>query len=115
MALAAVLPWQSKGGVTHASMGEIRATARRLLSTEAYLGALEKSLADRTCPPAVEVMLHHYAYGKPAETLNVNMNDEDLSSMSVSQLMDRMKELQASLQEAQAIENAILTTAAPIP
>ena len=111
-------PWYvgQGGAATSMSLAEIRSRARKLLSSDAYLTNLEAALVDRTISPQVEVLLYHYAYGKPAEQLNVNIQQEDLSSLSTEELLKRAEMALTALREAQALENAIdaqFTTSTP--
>ena len=50
---------------------EIRDAARALVEDPAYRRALAKRLRNGKAPQ-MEVLLHHYAYGKPKETLDVD-------------------------------------------
>lgn len=115
MAIKAVdstLPWYAGGGnngVTNLTRAELQGFVRGLLEDTQYRAALKTSLLNRSIAPAVETMLWHYAYGKPADTVNLNVNSqgEDLSSLSTEELCTRAEELREALREASEAERAI--------
>ena len=49
----------------------MKAMAQRLLKDKEYRKQFKARLERGDLPPAVETMLYHYAYGKPADNLNV--------------------------------------------
>ena len=57
-----------KRGVPNKKTLEVRAIARDLLD-EAYFDALKFRLKAGTAAPGVETLIHHYAFGKPKETV----------------------------------------------
>lgn len=102
------LPWHvGHNGATNATRHEVQAWARRLLSSEAHRGLVEKQILAGTLPNPEKLLLYYYAYGKPIEQLNVNVTSEDLSSLSVAELLERAKTLSDKLEEAKALEDAI--------
>jgi len=102
------LPWYaSVGGATVATRGDIRTWAKRLLESDSYRKTVQQRLENGTLPPQLEVLLYHYAFGKPAETLNVSVSMEDMSSMTTEQLAARAEELTKALNEAKALEDAL--------
>lgn len=112
------LPWHigPGGGATNVSLNELRGWARRMLTSDTYRNALEKSLQNRTCPPAIEALLYYYAYGKPVENINLNVSQgEDLSTLSTGELAERARQLNDALREAEALEDAISATATQVP
>lgn len=61
---------------------EVREAARALVGRKEYLDGLQVRLDAGELAPAVENMLWHYAYGKPAETLNINhIKPEEIAKM----------------------------------
>lgn len=58
-------------GVPNKATQAIKELARKLLSTKEYLDNLQKAVEQRKCHPSIEAMLHHYAYGKPKEVVQV--------------------------------------------
>ena len=58
-------------GVPNKATQEMKALAQRLVRDRAYQKNLRTRLQAGELPPAVECMLYHYAYGKPADHLNV--------------------------------------------
>lgn len=102
------LPWHvGQNGATNATRHEVQAWARRLLSSETHRALVEKQLLAGTLPGPEKILLYHYAYGKPIEQLNVNVTTEDLSSLSVAELLERARKLSDTLEEAKSLEDAI--------
>jgi|SRR6266853_1739521 len=58
-------PRGAQGKVTR----EVKEWARGLLEDPEYRDALQRRLIDGTCPPQLEVLLYHYAYGKPVDVI----------------------------------------------
>jgi hypothetical protein len=54
-------------GAKNKASAEIKDLARRLLNDKSYRERFATRLNEGELPPAVECMLYHYAYGKPAE------------------------------------------------
>lgn len=86
--------------------GEAQRRARELLESEDYKASLTRRIKTDSLPAAVETMLWYYAYGKPLESINLNVK-EDLSSLGVDELLRRAKSLSDQLEEAAALEAAI--------
>ena len=59
------------GGVPNKVTQEVRGLAREPVERPAYRTGLEKGLDAGTLDTSLQVMLWHYAYGKPKETLRV--------------------------------------------
>lgn len=107
---AAIQPWSiSQGGVTVFTRHQAQTFARNLLQSETYRENLEERIKDKTLQPGVEIMLWHYAFGKPVEQvqLTVTQGVEDLSTMSIDELYERAKQYTAELEEAKALAEAI--------
>jgi hypothetical protein len=90
-------------------MAEARALARKMLTTPTYQKSLEDRLLAGKLPPAVETMLWHYAFGKPAENLNVSMKAQDLSALSPKELLDATRETLAELEKLSQVEEELNT------
>ena len=58
-------------GSLNLSTREIKGFAQRFLSSQDYLKSAEKRVLDGKAPH-LEVLWHHYGYGKPKETLQVD-------------------------------------------
>ncbi len=56
-------------GQVNKTTRDVRELAQSFLANPKYRANLRARLEDGTVPPAVEAMLWHYAYGKPAERL----------------------------------------------
>ncbi len=61
---------------------EARETAGRLVDDPEYLRRLRQRLLDGELPPAIEVMLWHYAKGKPKDVLEVSGADSGPMTIS---------------------------------
>lgn len=112
MALVAVpedpRPWYvGHNGATNFTRGEAQKFARNLLESKDYRESLKERIHTKTLPPAVETMLWHYAYGKPVEQVNLSIGTEDLSGLSVDELVQRARALQDQLEEVRRLEDAI--------
>lgn len=64
-------PGRPKGSRNKAT-AEIRDAARRLLADEKYVESLKYRLMAGKAQH-MEVLLHHYAYGKPSETIDIGV------------------------------------------
>jgi hypothetical protein len=63
--------------------------ARAILATPEYRESLMYRIRLHELPPAVEVLLYHYAYGKPTDIVEVRENTNKLEQLSVDQLEER--------------------------
>lgn len=59
-------------GTKNKTTVEVRELAQSLVDDPKYLKALRARLLAGECPPPVETMLWHYAYGKPKESLELS-------------------------------------------
>lgn len=102
-------PWAIGNGGTATALTrhELSKFCRGLLESQDYRDVLEKSLKDRTLPPALEQMIWHYAYGKPVENVNVAVTTEDLSSVPTEELVQRYQARLKELEEVSLLEGAI--------
>jgi hypothetical protein len=57
-----------RAGTPNKATRKIRNAARRLLEDPAYLRSVRARLLEGKAPQ-LEVLLHHYAYGKPKESV----------------------------------------------
>jgi hypothetical protein len=72
-------PGKPKGATSKASR-EIRAFARETLESPEYVASLKRRLTHGSAPH-METLLHHYAYGKPPD--KVEMTGEDGQPLGV--------------------------------
>ena len=82
-------------GVPNKASAEIREAARRLLEDEAYQRGLSVRLIKGRAPH-METLLYHYAYGKPKETMDLQVSD--VSLLSDEELRERAAGLLARLE-----------------
>jgi hypothetical protein len=75
---------------------EARAAATALLDSAEYQASLRRRILAGTLPPALEILLWHYRYGRPVE--RVNLNVAEVAELSTSELEARTRELLAQLQ-----------------
>jgi hypothetical protein len=76
--------------------------ARGIILDSAYKANLKKRANDGSLPPAVETLLFHYAFGKPVENVSVISEDSlDIGGASVDQLVERSRQLYATLERLQ--------------
>jgi hypothetical protein len=57
-------------GVPNKASADVRIRARALVEDPVYVLQLKRRILDGKSVP-LEIMLHHYAYGKPRETVEV--------------------------------------------
>ena len=57
-------------GVPNKACADVRIRVRALVEDPVYVLGLKKRILDGKSVP-LEIMLHHYAYGKPRETVEV--------------------------------------------
>lgn len=103
-------PWYvGANGATVATRVEAQRFARDLVLSDDYQKNLRVRLLAGTLPAAVEVLLLHYAFGKPLEQVQVQVSSQqqDLSQLSGEELLRRMDEMQAALRDLQELEEAI--------
>lgn len=101
--------WSLKGGATPLTRGEAQSFARQLLNSQSYRDSLERRIKADNLAAGVEQMLWHYGYGKPVEqvVMTVQPGQEDLSTLSVDDLLLRAQKLAEALKDAQELEAAI--------
>ena len=86
-------------GVPNKVTVEIKELARRMLTDPEYLQALKVRLKRGTAQ-AVEVQLYQFAYGKPKETIDMNVSD--YRKMPTDELLDRARSLTERLASTDA-------------
>ena len=60
-------------GIPNKATKEVKELARKLVLDPEYQAKLKQRLLKGTLPPAVETQLWHYAFGKPKDTLDLNV------------------------------------------
>jgi hypothetical protein len=103
-------PWsiQPGAGATNLVRQNAQSFAKEILESPSYRASL-KDRADRgKLSPHIEMMLWAYAYGKPIETIDVNVREhEDLKNLSIDELIARANLLGAQLEEARKIASTV--------
>jgi hypothetical protein len=90
-------------GATNVASREIKDVARRILEDAAYQARLVTRLrAGRA--PHVEVLLFHYAFGKPVERHEVTTAITDFSKLSDDELMAQFEATFQSLRAEQRVD-----------
>ena len=88
-----------------------QAFASSILDTEEYKQSLMRRIRADTLAPAVEVLLHHYKYGKPKDTIEVVRPDGRVNldaaaaailAQEARQLAEEMEEIQLKAEEQKA-------------
>lgn len=67
--------------------------AKELLDSPTYIALLKDQLESGTLPAMLVKRLWDYAYGKPAEKIQVEMTTKSLEDMNPEQLQEHMQEL----------------------
>lgn len=97
-------PWYAGGGgVTTVSRQEAQSFARSITGSSIYRANLQDRAEKGILPPAVEIMLWHFAYGKPIEQVQVTVSD-DLSSLTPEQLAQKAQFALAALEKVKELE-----------
>lgn len=79
---------------------EAREAARRILDSPEYKASIMRRIGNDTLPPAVEVMLWNYRYGKPKENVSVSFEEvEALAGATDEQLESRVHGLLQMVRE----------------
>src|SRR5262245_27666663 len=69
---------------------ELRQILGKVVNDPAYLAKLAARMKRGKIAPQVEVMIWHYAIGKPREELAIEMRGPDVSALSDAQLRERL-------------------------
>jgi len=78
---------------TASSRLSARAFFRQFLASPEYRQGLLDRVRLGTLPPALEVLMYHYAYGKPTEHVEVKDTTERLEDLSLEELEKRVLHL----------------------
>ena len=77
-----------------------KAFCKQILESKDYRDSLVRRIVMDELPPAVEVLLYHYAHGKPVERVEVKDTTDPLEDFTPEQLEERAARL---LEIAQAL------------
>ena len=82
-----------------------REFAEGILNSREYRESLIRRIKSDTLPAAVETLLYHYAYGKPKESIEVNLGTsaQDLSNLSNEELAVRAEALAKAARVAEQV------------
>jgi hypothetical protein len=69
-----------KKGIPNKATGELREFAQRILESEEYRESVRRRVIDGASPK-IEELLYFYAYGKPADTLDLSNSDGTLKQI----------------------------------
>lgn len=75
-------------GVPNKATREIKEFCRKVLSTKTYMESLRRRIKEDSLPSAVEVLLYHYAYGKPKETIEIEGGGARINILAVLEARD---------------------------
>lgn len=101
-------PGRPKGSVNRATL-YIQKFCRGILESPEYIASVKARIVAHTLPPQIEALYHHYAYGKPKDTVEIVKPQADLSGMSAEQLAAEAQETaKAILLYKQQTEDAVL-------
>lgn len=79
-----------------------REFALRVLNSPEYRHSVYRRLMLHEFPPALEVLLHHYAYGKPVEKVEVKDTSNPLETISLGTLKERVITLQRIISQLES-------------
>lgn len=102
-------PWYAGGqnaGTTELTRREAQSFCRTILTSSSYRDKLKAKAESGDLHPSIEVMLWHYAFGKPAEEVTIRTPD-DLSQLTIDQLRERVELSLQALRQAKQLEDAI--------
>lgn len=78
--------------------------SKRVLNSDEYLSSLKRRILADTLPPAVEVRLYEYAYGKPVERVDIRDKTNPLEGLSLDELSARARALGAMLARLKGVD-----------
>lgn len=84
-------PGRPKGSPNKASL-YIQKFCRGILESEEYIASVKRRIVADTLPPQIEALYHHYAYGKPKDTIEIITPQADLAGMSADELAHEAQE-----------------------
>jgi hypothetical protein len=79
-----------------------REFALKVLNSPEYRFSVYRRLMLHEFPPALEVLLHHYAYGKPVEKVEVKDTSNPLEATSLTNLKERVITLQRIISQLES-------------
>lgn len=85
------------GSPRTAALSEARKFARSIIEDPEYKRILIARANAGHLAPQVEVMLYHYAYGKPIEVIESRTTIEDLRNKKVDELISELDETRTKL------------------
>lgn len=103
-------------GSVNKAYGFIQKRCRELLESEEYIKSVKARLHNGTLAPQLEALFHHYAYGKPKDTVDVTVNQGKaaLNALSADALAaEAQATAQAILAYKQAAEDQALANEQP--
>ena len=86
---------------------EARDFSLNVIRSDAYRESVRARAAKGTLPPAIETMLWHYAYGKPAEQVVIRDERRDLSNLSEEELAERAELIATVLRAVRDINESL--------
>jgi uncharacterized small protein (DUF1192 family) len=101
------LPGRPKGALNYATR-ELKHELQQFFSSPEYRASVKQRIINGGAS-AVEIYFLQLLYGKPKETIDVNLGvqHEDLSSLSTEEMLERVKVLQDELIEAKQLESML--------
>lgn len=90
--------------------------AREVVRSKEYRESVKRRIENDTLPAAVEVLLNHYAFGKPLERVAiVDEREELVANMTDLELAERAEAAASTLRESHMRATAIEVNAVPQP
>jgi hypothetical protein len=89
-----------------------KAIAKAIIRSPEYLESIRRRILADSLPPAVEVLLHHIADGKPVDRVEVKNTSASLADLSTIELEAKLKELSDI---ARRLREPITDNAAQVP
>lgn len=70
-----------RAGTPNVGKGDAQVRARKLLADPTYMKTLWRRVRGGGLSPQMETLLWHYAYGKPSDTVDVNVRELTLEEI----------------------------------
>jgi hypothetical protein len=101
-------PGRKRGSLNTVSK-EAREFAARILDSREYRESLVRRIKAGTLPSNIEALLYHYRFGKPKETIEVQMSpaEVDLSQLSNEELARRAELLAQAARAAEVAQEMV--------
>jgi len=94
-------------GALNKNRGEAKTFCQEVLRSEEYRNSVKTRARSGTLPPQVEVLLWHYAYGKPVEHVALTTAaNTDLSELTTEQLAERANFIASVLRDTASAKEA---------